>query len=158
MMLLGAGELSRELVIVFQRFGAEVIAVEHYADAPAHRVADQSLVVKITDADELSAVIGRVQPNFVVALTDAVAADALAAAGETGFTEVVPAPAACACPPTARDCGDWPPTNWGCRPRRSGSPVRSTNSKPCPRMPAIRCWSNRCVRSAVRPLGSVRAR
>ncbi|BBU24645.1 formate-dependent phosphoribosylglycinamide formyltransferase [Mycobacterium xenopi] len=89
-MLLGAGELSRELVIVFQRFGAEVIAVEHYADAPAHRVADQSLVVKITDADELSAVIGRVQPNFVVALTDAVAADALAAAGETGFTEVVP--------------------------------------------------------------------
>ncbi|EUA22910.1 phosphoribosylglycinamide formyltransferase 2 domain protein [Mycobacterium xenopi 3993] len=80
MMLLGAGELSRELVIVFQRFGAEVIAVEHYADAPAHRVADQSLVVKITDADELSAVIGRVQPNFVVALTDAVAADALAAA------------------------------------------------------------------------------
>jgi phosphoribosylglycinamide formyltransferase 2 len=89
-MLLGAGELSRELALAFQRFGAEVIALERYADAPAHRVADQSLVVNMTDADELAAVIGRVQPNFVVTLTDGVAADALVAAGETGLTEVIP--------------------------------------------------------------------
>jgi phosphoribosylglycinamide formyltransferase 2 len=89
-MLLGSGEFSRELAIAFQRLGAEVIAVERYADAPAHGVADQSLVVNMTDADELGAVIRRLQPNFVVTASDVVAADALIAAAETGFAEVFP--------------------------------------------------------------------
>jgi phosphoribosylglycinamide formyltransferase 2 len=89
-MLLGSGEFSRELAIAFQRLGAEVIAVERYADAPAHGVADQALVVNLADTDELGAVIRRLQPNFVVTATDVVAADALTAAGETGATEVFP--------------------------------------------------------------------
>ncbi|MGH3551397.1 MAG: phosphoribosylglycinamide formyltransferase 2, partial [Mycobacterium sp.] len=89
-MLLGSGEFSRELAIAFQRLGAEVIAVDRYADAPAHGVADMSLVVKMTDTDELASVIGRVQPNFVVTVTDVVAADALTLAAETGFAEVFP--------------------------------------------------------------------
>jgi phosphoribosylglycinamide formyltransferase 2 len=89
-MLLGSGEFSLELAIAFQRLGAEVIAVERYAGAPAHRVADQSLVVNMTDTDELVAVIQRIQPNFVVTATDVVAADALTAAGETDFAEVFP--------------------------------------------------------------------
>ena len=89
-MLLGSGELSRELVIAFQRLGAEVIAVERYAHAPAHGVADQSLVVKMTDSDELAAVIGRLRPDYVVTLTDVIAADALTAAAESGSAEVVP--------------------------------------------------------------------
>jgi phosphoribosylglycinamide formyltransferase 2 len=89
-MLLGSGEFSRELVIAFQRLGAEVIAVERYADAPAHGVADQALVVNMADSDELGAVIGRLQPNFVVTASDVVAADALAAAAETGAVEVFP--------------------------------------------------------------------
>lgn len=89
-MLLGSDEFSRELAIVFQRLGTEVIAVERYADAPAHRVADQSVVIDLTDTDELAAVIGRLQPNYVVTVTDAVAADALTAAAETGFAQVFP--------------------------------------------------------------------
>jgi phosphoribosylglycinamide formyltransferase 2 len=89
-MLLGSGEFSRELAMAFQRLGAEVIAVERYADAPAHGVADQSLVVNMTDSDELAAVIGRLRPNFVVTASDVVAADALTAAAETGFVEVFP--------------------------------------------------------------------
>ncbi len=89
-MLLGSGEFSRELALAFQRLGAEVIAVERYADAPAHGVADQSLVVDMTDSDELAATIGRLQPNFVVTASDAVAADALTSAAETGFAEVFP--------------------------------------------------------------------
>lgn len=89
-MLLGAGEFGRELAVAFQRLGAEVIAVERYADAPAHRVADQSVVVTMTDTDELAAVTSRLQPNFVVTVTDAVAADALTAAAETGFAQVFP--------------------------------------------------------------------
>ena len=89
-MLLGSGEFGRELAIAFQRLGAEVIAVEQYADAPAHGVADESIVVKMTDTDELAAVIGQRQPNFVVTVTDVVAPDALTAAEETGFAQVFP--------------------------------------------------------------------
>src|SRR5581483_8461932 len=89
-MLLGSGEFSRELAIAFQRLGAEVVAVERYADAPAHGVADQSLVVNMTDTDELAAAIGRVQPNFLVTASDVVATDALTAAADTGFTAVYP--------------------------------------------------------------------
>jgi len=89
-MLLGSGEFSRELAIAFQRLGAEVIAVERYADAPAHGVADQALVVNMADSDELGTLIRRVQPNFVVTASDAVATDALTAAAETGVVEVFP--------------------------------------------------------------------
>jgi phosphoribosylglycinamide formyltransferase 2 len=91
-MLLGSGEFSRELAIAFQRLGAEVIAVERYADAPAHGVADQALVVNMTDADELRAAISRLRPHFVVTASDAVAADALIAVAESGAAEVFPTP------------------------------------------------------------------
>jgi phosphoribosylglycinamide formyltransferase 2 len=89
-MLLGSAEFSRELAIAFQRLGAEVIAVERYADAPAHGVADRALVVNMADTDELGAVIKRLQPNFVVTASDVVAGDALTAAAETGGVEVFP--------------------------------------------------------------------
>jgi phosphoribosylglycinamide formyltransferase 2 len=89
-MLLGSGEFSRELALAFQRLGAEVIAVDRYADAPAHDVADQSLVVNMTDTDELGAVIRRFEPNFVVTASDAVATDALIDAAEAGLAEVFP--------------------------------------------------------------------
>ncbi len=89
-MLLGSDELARELTIAFQRLGAEVIAVEAHADAPAHGVADQSLVGKMTAADELTSLIERVGPDYVVTLTDAVAADALTAVAEARTAQVVP--------------------------------------------------------------------
>ncbi|MBV9091611.1 MAG: formate-dependent phosphoribosylglycinamide formyltransferase [Mycobacteriaceae bacterium] len=95
-MLLGAGELSRELVTAFQRLGAVVIAVDRNADAPAHAVADRSRVVNMTDADELTALIEREQPDLVVAEAPDAAAgpvianDALAAVAERGLTDVVP--------------------------------------------------------------------
>jgi phosphoribosylglycinamide formyltransferase 2 len=78
-MLLGSGDFSRELAIALQRLGAHVIAVERYADAPAHGVADQALVVDMADADELGAAIGRLRPHYVVTASDAVAFDALIA-------------------------------------------------------------------------------
>jgi len=89
-MLLGSGEFSRELAIAFQRLGAEVIAVERYAGVPAHGVADEAVVVNMADTDELGAAIRRFAPKFVVTASDAVAADALAAAAETGAVEVFP--------------------------------------------------------------------
>jgi phosphoribosylglycinamide formyltransferase 2 len=75
--LLGSGELSRELAITLGRLGAWVIAVDERADAPAHRVADQSLVAAMTDADELTKAVRGLQPDFVVTTTDAVATQAL---------------------------------------------------------------------------------
>ena len=83
-MLLGSGEVSRELAIALRRLGAAVIAVDEYAGAPAHGVADQPLVLPMFDGNELSRAIQRMQPNFVVTATEAVAIEALEAleAGE----------------------------------------------------------------------------
>ena len=76
-MLLGSGELSRELTIALRRLGATVFAVDGYAGAPAQAVADQQLVLPMTDGNELSQAIRRVQPDLVVTAADAVATDAL---------------------------------------------------------------------------------
>jgi phosphoribosylglycinamide formyltransferase 2 len=89
-LLLGSGELGRELVIALQRLGAEVIAADRFADAPLHGVADRSVVLNMADTDELAATISWLQPKFVVTATDFVATDALTTAADTGVTEVVP--------------------------------------------------------------------
>lgn len=91
-MLLGSGELSRELALAFQRLGAEVIAVDRYADAPAHGVADRPIVAKMNDTDELSALIEKENPRYVVAEAGVIAADALIAVAERGEVEVFPTP------------------------------------------------------------------
>lgn len=91
-MLLGSGELSRELALAFGRLGAEVIAVDRYADAPAHGVADRSVVVKMNDAEALTALIAKERPRYVVAEASLIAADALIAVAESGGVEVFPTP------------------------------------------------------------------
>ena len=91
-MLLGAGDRSRELALAFQRLGAEVIAVDRYADAPAHAVADRAAVVRMTDADALTALIDEEKPHYVVADAGAVAPDALITIAERGDVEVFPTP------------------------------------------------------------------
>lgn len=91
-MLLGSGELSRELTLAFQRLGASVIAVDRYADAPAHGVADRSAVVKLNDAEALTAVIEKERPRYVVAEANLIAADALIAVAERRDIEVFPTP------------------------------------------------------------------
>jgi phosphoribosylglycinamide formyltransferase 2 len=90
-MLLGSGELSRELTLAFQRLGREVVAVDRYANAPAHGVADRAAVVKMNDADALTAIIERASPLFVVAESGVIAVDALVTAAERGL-EVFPTP------------------------------------------------------------------
>ncbi|WP_105348700.1 formate-dependent phosphoribosylglycinamide formyltransferase [Mycobacterium sp. ITM-2016-00318] len=90
-MLLGSGELSRELTLAFQRLGREVIAVDRYANAPAQGVADRAAVVKMNDAEALTAIIDRANPLYVVAESGVIAVDALVAAAERGL-EVFPTP------------------------------------------------------------------
>jgi phosphoribosylglycinamide formyltransferase 2 len=95
-MLLGSDELNRELAIALRALGAEVIAVDGYADAPAHGVAHESLVVPMADIGELAAAIERVQPDFVVTGAGAVPTEAFGALesfwvkAEDEFTELVP--------------------------------------------------------------------
>ena len=65
-MMLGAGELGKEVVIELQRLGVEVIAVDRYANAPGMQVAHRSHVINMLDGDALSALIEQEQPDLVV--------------------------------------------------------------------------------------------
>ena len=89
-MLLGAGELGKEVIIAFQRLGVEVIAVDRYADAPGHQVAHRSHVIDMMDPGALLALIERERPMFVVPEIEAIATSALAQAQARGYCEVVP--------------------------------------------------------------------
>ena len=73
MMLLGAGELGKEVAIEAQRFGVEVIAVDRYAGAPAMQVAHRSHVINMLDGDALAALIASEQPTMIVPEIEAIA-------------------------------------------------------------------------------------
>ena len=72
-MLLGSGELGKEVVIELQRYGVEVIAVDRYANAPAMQVAHRSHVINMLDGAALRDVIKLEQPDFVVPEIEAIA-------------------------------------------------------------------------------------
>jgi phosphoribosylglycinamide formyltransferase 2 len=79
LMLLGAGELGKEVAIAAQRLGVEVVAVDRYANAPAMHVAHRSHVISMLDADALRALIEQEQPDFVVPEIEAIHTDTLLA-------------------------------------------------------------------------------
>lgn len=141
-MLLGSAEPSRELAIALQGLGAEVIAVDGYVGAPAHRIADQSVVVTMTDAEELTAVIRRLQPDFLVTVTAAVSVDALDAVEQADgeCTELVPNARAVRCTADREACAGWPPISSACPQPRSGSSDPLANFKRWPSMLGFRCW------------------
>ncbi|MCW2602102.1 MAG: phosphoribosylglycinamide formyltransferase 2 [Pseudonocardiales bacterium] len=88
-LLLGSGELGKEVAIELQRFGVEVIAVDRYADAPAMQVAHRSHVVDMLDPDALRAVIALESPDLVIPEVEAIATAALAEVEAAG-TRVIP--------------------------------------------------------------------
>ncbi len=89
-MLLGSGELGKELVISLQRFGVEVIAVDRYPNAPAHALAHRSYVVDMTDGEALKALIEQEKPHFIIPEIEALATDALAEIEAQGGCTIVP--------------------------------------------------------------------
>jgi len=89
-MILGSGELGKEVAIAAQRLGVEVIAVDRYANAPAHQVAHRAHVIDMTDAAALRALIESERPHFVVPEIEAIATDALVAIESQGLATVVP--------------------------------------------------------------------
>lgn len=76
-MLLGSGELGKEVAIECQRLGIEVIAVDRYADAPAMHVAHRSHVINMLDGNALKALVAQEKPHFIVPEIEAIATDTL---------------------------------------------------------------------------------
>lgn len=76
-LLLGSGELGKEVAIECQRLGLEVIACDRYADAPAMQVAHRSHVLDMLDGDALQAIIEREKPDYVVPEIEAIATSKL---------------------------------------------------------------------------------
>jgi phosphoribosylglycinamide formyltransferase 2 len=84
-MLLGSGELGREVAIEALRLGCEVVAVDRYANAPAMLVAQNSYVVDMTNKDALLEIIRRENPSYVLPEIEALSIDALFEAEKEGF-------------------------------------------------------------------------
>ncbi|EFO45692.1 phosphoribosylglycinamide formyltransferase 2 [Vibrio parahaemolyticus AQ4037] len=76
-LLLGSGELGKEVAIECQRLGLEVIACDRYADAPAMQVAHRSYVLDMLDGKALEEIINKEQPAYVVPEIEAIATDKL---------------------------------------------------------------------------------
>lgn len=87
-LLLGSGELGKEVAIELQRFGVEVIAVDRYANAPAMQVAHHSHVIDMTDGNALRAVIESEKPDLIIPEIEAIATEALCELEAEGFTVI----------------------------------------------------------------------
>ncbi|WP_062077357.1 formate-dependent phosphoribosylglycinamide formyltransferase [Demequina globuliformis] len=89
-LLLGSGELGKEVAIELMRLGVEVIAVDRYPDAPAHQVAHRAHVIDMLDPVALRALIEREQPHLIVPEIEALATDVLLDVEEAGLATVIP--------------------------------------------------------------------
>ncbi|OHE58154.1 MAG: phosphoribosylglycinamide formyltransferase 2 [Thiobacillus sp. GWE1_62_9] len=89
-MLLGAGELGKEVIIALQRLGVEVIAVDRYVNAPGHQVAHRAYVTDMSDRSALHALIEAEKPHLVVPEIEAIATEVLLEIEAAGLAEVIP--------------------------------------------------------------------
>lgn len=88
-MLLGSGELGKEVTIALQRLGCEVITVDRYPNAPAMQVAHRHYVISMLDGPALEALVRQEQPHYIVPEIEAIATDVLVKLEEEGF-HVIP--------------------------------------------------------------------
>ena len=88
-LLLGSGELGKEVAIELQRFGVEVIAVDRYANAPAMQVAHRSHVISMLDSEALRRIVETEQPHLIVPEVEAIATETLLELENEGF-RVIP--------------------------------------------------------------------
>lgn len=89
-MLLGAGELGKEVIIALQRLGAETIAVDRYDNAPGHQVAHHAYTINMSDEQALRALIETVQPDIIVPEIEAIATSILAEFEHAQKLRVIP--------------------------------------------------------------------
>jgi phosphoribosylglycinamide formyltransferase 2 len=89
-MLLGSGELGKEVIIALQRLGVETIAVDRYANAPGHQVAHRAHVINMADGQQLRALIEQEKPHLVVPEIEAIATGMLEQIEQEGLARVIP--------------------------------------------------------------------
>ena len=89
-MLLGSGELGKEVIIALQRLGVETIAVDRYANAPGHQVAHRAHVINMADGQALRALIEQEKPHIIVPEIEAIATAMLAEIEREGLATVIP--------------------------------------------------------------------
>ena len=89
-MLLGSGELGKEVIIALQRLGVETIAVDRYANAPGHQVAHRSHVINMADGAALRELVERERPHLIVPEIEAIATDMLVEIETEGLARVIP--------------------------------------------------------------------
>ncbi len=89
-MLLGSGELGKEVLIALQRLGVETIAVDRYENAPGQQVAHHARTITMSDPDQLKALIEAEKPTLVVPEIEAIATQTLQALEDAGVVRVIP--------------------------------------------------------------------
>ncbi|MFA7400739.1 MAG: NAD-dependent epimerase/dehydratase family protein, partial [Sideroxydans sp.] len=89
-MLLGSGELGKEVIIALQRLGVEVIAVDRYENAPGHQVAHRAHVINMADGAALRTLIEKEKPHIIVPEIEAIATDMLVQIEQEGLARVIP--------------------------------------------------------------------
>ena len=89
-MMLGSGELGKEVIIELQRLGIEVIAVDRYPNAPGHQVAHRSYVIDMTDGQALRDLVAKEKPDLIVPEIEAIATSTLMELEQEGVVEVIP--------------------------------------------------------------------
>ena len=87
-MMLGSGELGKEVVIELQRLGVEVIAVDRYPNAPAMQVAHRSRVISMLDGEALRTLVSEERPDYIVPEIEAIATETLVELEAEGFTVI----------------------------------------------------------------------
>ena len=86
--MLGSGELGKEVVIEFQRYGIEVIAIDKYENAPAMQVAHKSYIVSMLDGESLAKIIREEKPDYIIPEVEAIATDTLIELEKEGFNVI----------------------------------------------------------------------
>jgi phosphoribosylglycinamide formyltransferase 2 len=89
-MLLGSGELGKEVIICLQRLGVEVIAVDRYGNAPGHQVAHRAHVINMNDSQALRALIDQEKPDYIVPEIEAIATQVLVDVENIGLATIIP--------------------------------------------------------------------
>ena len=89
-MLLGCGELGKEVIIALQRLGVEVIGVDRYENAPGHQVAHRFHTIDMTDSKTLRELVENEKPDLIVPEIEAIATDELARIEADGLAKVIP--------------------------------------------------------------------
>jgi phosphoribosylglycinamide formyltransferase 2 len=89
-MLMGSGELGKEIIIALQRLGVEVIAVDRYENAPGHQVAHRSYVIDMTNRDALLKLVKSEKPHYIIPEIEAINTEVLAEIEKSGDAIVIP--------------------------------------------------------------------